>query len=149
MLSLRAAKHKELSELSALCLRSKAYWGYDEAFMRACRDELTLHPADMSENLTVAELDTVVAGVAKVSLSENEAELDLLYVDPAFIGRGVGRVLFDWSVQTERKKRAKRLLIDADPNALVIYQNFGAVLIGESPSGSIKGRMLPQLEYLL
>src|SRR3546814_14868972 len=34
----------EGGSLSALALRSKAYWGYDSAFLQACRDELTVSP---------------------------------------------------------------------------------------------------------
>ena len=30
----------ECETLSALCLRSKAHWGYDSAFMEAVREEL-------------------------------------------------------------------------------------------------------------
>ena len=28
--------------LTALCMRSKAHWGYDAAFMHACREELRM-----------------------------------------------------------------------------------------------------------
>src|SRR3546814_14021028 len=39
--TLRLAKSSECGSLSALALRSKAYWGYDSAFLQACRDDLT------------------------------------------------------------------------------------------------------------
>src|SRR3546814_14945630 len=42
--TLRLAKSSECGSLSALALRSKAYWGYDSAFLQACRDELTVSP---------------------------------------------------------------------------------------------------------
>src|SRR3546814_17343333 len=42
--TLRLAKSSECGSLSALALRSKAYWGYDSAFLQACRDELTVRP---------------------------------------------------------------------------------------------------------
>jgi hypothetical protein len=34
---LRAPRLDELEALSDLCLRSKAVWGYDAAFLEACR----------------------------------------------------------------------------------------------------------------
>ena len=37
MLGLRPARPEEGAELIELCLRSKAVWGYDDAFMAACR----------------------------------------------------------------------------------------------------------------
>lgn len=39
------------------------------------------------------------------------------------------------------------LLIDADPNAEGFYLRMGAERVGEVPSGSISGRMLPLLRY--
>ena len=42
MIRLRDARQDELQSLTELCLRSKAVWGYDAAFMAACRIELTL-----------------------------------------------------------------------------------------------------------
>ena len=42
---LRDGESNEAEALSALALRSKAYWGYDEAFMTACVGELTVSPA--------------------------------------------------------------------------------------------------------
>jgi hypothetical protein len=36
-LTIRKATPEELPNLSELCLRSKAVWGYDQAFMEACR----------------------------------------------------------------------------------------------------------------
>ena len=48
MLHLRPARPDEADLLTELCLRSKAVWGYDDAFMRACRAELTLSPADFT-----------------------------------------------------------------------------------------------------
>ena len=42
--SLRPARIEDLEALSALCLRSKAHWGYDAAFMAAWGQELTLTP---------------------------------------------------------------------------------------------------------
>lgn len=38
---LRRARASDAAALSALALISKAHWGYDEAFMQACHDELT------------------------------------------------------------------------------------------------------------
>ena len=40
-LTIRAPTIDELPDLSDLCFRSKAVWGYDEEFMEACRGELS------------------------------------------------------------------------------------------------------------
>ena len=64
---LRPAHADEAPALSALCLRSKAHWGYDAAFMRACVAELILRPEDLTpDTLVVAEIDNALAGMAQV-----------------------------------------------------------------------------------
>ena len=68
-MNLRQARKMELSELSALCMRSKAHWGYDDSFVAACRAELTLGLHDLDENLMrVAEQEGAPVGVAQISL---------------------------------------------------------------------------------
>ena len=47
----------EAAALSGLALRSKGYWGYDAAFLDACRAELTLTP-DQAAAARVVERPT-------------------------------------------------------------------------------------------
>ena len=115
-MNLRQARKMELSELSALCMRSKALWGDDEEFMAACRAELTLGPHDLDENLLrVAEEEGAPVGVAHISLQGGWAELEKLFIEPAHIGRGVGRALFEWAAQAARDAGAERMNIESDP----------------------------------
>ena len=98
MIRLRDARQNELPRLSALCLRSKAVWGYDDAFMIACRTELTLVPDELkSTHLQVAERGSIVVGLAQVKVADTDADLLKLFVEPALLRSGVGRVLFEWA----------------------------------------------------
>ncbi|WP_371786750.1 GNAT family N-acetyltransferase [Streptosporangium subroseum] len=143
---IRAARADEAELLSELAIRSKAYWGYDEAFMAACRDELTI-PASEVEKLrtTVAEHDGRILGFATLEGNPPEGALDGLFVEPDAIGRGVGRRLFEHATAAAASLGFGRLTIDADPNAEPFYVAMGATRIGATPSGSIPGRMLPLL----
>jgi len=146
MIKIRAPHEDELELLSALCLRSKAVWGYDEAFMAACRDELTVTLDDLhSWQMQLAEDAEGIVGVAQVTLDGDEADLSKLFVDPARLRAGVGRVLFDWAVETARSLGARRMIIEADPDAVDFYRSMGARKVGSAPSGSIPGRVLPRL----
>ena len=146
MIRLRNALQDELSSLSALCLRSKAHWGYDEAFITACRAELTLHPDDLqTTSLQVAERDAAVAGLAQVKVTGLDADLLKLFVEPALLGSGIGRLLFEWATAKARDLGATRMTIDADPGAAPFYERMGAHHVGFAPSGSFPGRMLPRM----
>ncbi len=146
-MEIRPARTGEAPALSALALRSKAHWGYDAAFIEACRDELTLRDDELAPRRTlVAELDGGVAGFGTLEGDPPYGELGMLFVEPAAIGRGVGGALLAALVDRARSLGFTRLGIDADPHAEAFYLAHGAVRVGEVASGSLPGRVLPQLE---
>jgi GNAT superfamily N-acetyltransferase len=146
----RDALASEAPALSDLAMRSKAHWGYDDPFLVACREELTVTSGMIEAGeVRVAERDGTPQGLHRLSVSDTEACVELLYVDPAAIGSGVGRRLWDDLVGRAISAGARRLLIEADPHAEGFYVRIGAVRTGSCPSGSIPGRMLPLLELNL
>ncbi|HEU4410261.1 MAG TPA: GNAT family N-acetyltransferase [Polyangiaceae bacterium] len=149
-LRIRPARPDEAAALSALALRSKAHWGYDAAFLERCRDELTLRPADLlSRHAAVAELGGRVVGFVTIEGEPPEGEIGALFVEPDLIGSGsgAGRALFAHAAAVARSAGFACLLIDADPGAEGFYLRLGARRVGEAPSGSVPGRMLPRLAY--
>jgi len=144
--TLREPTVQELPALSALCLRSKAVWGYANEFMEACRRELTINPCDLRSTLiAVAEEDGKIVGVAQIKVVGSEADLLKLFVEPTTLRSGVGRTLFVWATGQATSNGADRLVIDADPDAAPFYRRMGAEHCGLAPSGSIPGRMIPRL----
>ncbi len=138
--------------LSDLALRSKGHWGYDDEFLDACRAELTVTPEDLNRlTVRVAESDGgEVAGFYAIGGgNEIHSEVCFFFVDLAFIGRGVGRQLFDDLVRTAREHGIPALRIDSDPGAAPFYARMGAVRVGDAPSNSIPGRTLPRYELRL
>lgn len=149
-LRLRTPAAADLEALTALCLRSKAHWGYDAAFLRACAAELRLGPEDLLRSrLSMAESGGKTLGVVQVTVAGERADLDKLFVAPGHMGRGIGRRLFGWATETARARGAFRLMIEADPGAVPFYRAMGAVVVGEARSASVPGRMLPLLECRL
>ncbi|MCB1417324.1 MAG: GNAT family N-acetyltransferase, partial [Nitratireductor sp.] len=77
------------------------------------------------------------------------ADLKALFVDPQFIGKGIGGALWRDVLENVENAGVARLLCQSDPNAESFYLKMGMTRIGETPSGSIPGRMLPLLEIKL
>ena len=145
-LTIRQPTVDELSGLSDLCFRSKAIWGYDEEFMEACRGELSLEPRDLELTpIAVAEHDGKPIGVAQLKVVDDEADLLKLFVEPSVLRNGTGKALLAWANDVAKKLGAKRLTIEADPDAAPFYRRMGAYDVGQAPSGSVPGRMLPKL----
>jgi GNAT superfamily N-acetyltransferase len=145
--TLRLARPDEAAALSELALRSKAHWGYSDEFIEACRDELTVHRSQIDAGrVIVAEMDGAVVGTATLGGRPPEGDVENCFVEPDHIGTGVGRALFAALRAAAVDTGFTRLRIESDPNALGFYEHQGAIKIGEAPSGSIPGRVLPLLQ---
>lgn len=142
---IRLARPEEADTLSALVLRSKAHWGYDAAFMARVRDTLRVTPEAIAAGGVFVAIDPGdrALGIAALVFEGDVAVLDMLFVDPAAMGRGAGRALYTHALEMAGQAGAKRMTILADPFAEDFYRSMGAETIGQVPSDSIPGRMLP------
>jgi N-acetylglutamate synthase-like GNAT family acetyltransferase len=145
---IRPAQAQEVGLLSDLALRSKGYWGYEAEFLEACREELTVTPGDIEpRRVTVLERDGAVLGFYGLDGQAPVGELWWLFVEPSAIGTGAGKSLWTHALRTAFGLKWERIRIEADPGAEGFYLAMGAKRIGEAPSQSIPGRVLPVLEY--
>jgi GNAT superfamily N-acetyltransferase len=152
-ITIRPALTSEADALSALCFRSKAYWGYDDDFMERVRGELTITPQQIETGRVLAAVgeDGRLLGMASVAPLPQEGEYDLvhMFVDVGVMNIGAGRALFFAAAARARAKGATRLVIAAEPNAVEFYRRMGALDAGQVPSDSLPGRLLPLLHYEL
>lgn len=145
--TIRTARVSEADVLSDLAFRSKGHWGYSEAFMEACRDELTYTREQIASDryrFALAEAAGKLVGFyALRRVSPSEVELEALFVDPNDIGKGCGRALVEHAKREAASMDASSMVIQGDPNAEPFYRATGGMLIGRRESGSIRGRHLP------
>jgi len=145
---IRPARADEAAAISALAVRAKAHWGYDDAFMAACRPELTWTAAEVDrEDVLVAEVDGVLFGTTARVGPGPDGRLWAVFVDPAQHGRGIGRALLTELLDRARADGFDSLTIGADPNAAGFYRAVGAMQIGEVESDTRAGRILPLLRF--
>lgn len=144
---LRDARADDARQISKLAMRSKAYWGYSPEFMEQCRGELEIDSARLGDATfvyrVVESADDMVGFHAIHILSPNKYELEGLFVEPEYIGHGVGRRLIEDALRILGNKGGGELLIQGDPNAERFYLAAGARQIGTRESGSVAGRHLP------
>jgi GNAT superfamily N-acetyltransferase len=146
VVSIRPALPGESDALSGVCVRAKAHWGYDSAFMEKAAPQLRVDPQWIDDGLVlVAESDGALAGVAGL-LEEDDGVFDVsvFFIEPAYMRTGVGRILFAALVEMARNRKARLLTILADPNAGPFYERMGAKMVGREKSETT-GRLLPLL----
>jgi GNAT superfamily N-acetyltransferase len=114
------ADHDRLRELT---FESKAHWGYDRDFVHRWADGLTF---ESEQERWAAEVGgEIVAWAGLVPPADGVAVLDDLWVDPAWIGRGLGHRLFLLAADRARELGAERLEWGAEPNAVGFYEKLG------------------------
>ncbi|MFD1051689.1 GNAT family N-acetyltransferase, partial [Kibdelosporangium lantanae] len=113
--------------MSALVMRSKAYWGYDDAFLASCADELRLRPDDVEpRRTTVLEQGGTVLGVSTLEGVAPDGVLGLLFVAPEAIRNGIGRTLYEHTLAEAERLGFTRVTIESDYNAVGFYLAMGA-----------------------
>lgn len=149
MIKIRRAKIGDVDAMTDVIFRSKQSNGYDDVFMEACREELRVTAANLGRaEFWVAE-DGAICGCVALTIDGEIGEVENFFVDPDRQRQGIGRILWDQVMARVRAANVTRLVLDADPTAVPFYEAMGFVVIGETPSGSIKGRMLPLMEMRL
>lgn len=152
-ISIRPARTEEAADLSALCIRSKAHWGYDAVFLKECETELSVTPERIARGrVLVAENESgVLLGMAAAEPFDANGTFDLalLFIEPKAIRQRVGEQLFAAIAAHVAREGARTIRIEADPFAAGFYERLGARHIGEVPSATRAGRMLPLFEFAL
>jgi GNAT superfamily N-acetyltransferase len=129
-------------------MRSKAHWGYDDSFMAQCVASLTIANDEIEAGLVAVIVDAqdLPVGHAAIAMTDaTTADVAAMFVEPAMIGHGLGRPLFEAGLEIARKQGATRLTILSDPQARGFYERMGACYVEDRPSDAIPGRILPWL----
>lgn len=149
-MELRPPKPEELDAIALLCRRSKAHWGYDDAFLDACAPALRVAPRALATGSAVVAVGAhagggELLGVVQVDERDGAAELGLLFVEPTRLGQGIGKRLLGWAADRALRRGFRALEILSDPGARPFYERMGAVFLRHAPSDAIPGRSLPLL----
>ena len=132
---IRPGAADEGTRLKEIAIASKGFWGYEPERVREWADRGDFSPARMQE-LTVFVAESEGRAIAWASLipKEDVAWLEDLWVEPDWIGKGVGARLFRHAAEHARRDGATRLEWEAEPNALGFYEKMGARQVRESVS---------------
>ena len=147
---IRLAHAGEGERLREIAAASKAHWGYDADFVRAWASSGDFSDDALErDEFFVAESDERAVAWAALKRKDDALYwLDDLWVEPEWIGRGIGTALFRRVVGRARELGARRLEWQAEPNSVGFYEKVGARCTGELHMTSW-GREVPVMELEL
>lgn len=148
---LRPSREADASALSVLAQRSKARWGYPEAWMKEWEAALTLTPAQLAGRYAVlVAADGSLLGFYGLEQDEDGWQLEHCWVDPSIMKSGHGRRLVGHALVVARGLGARTLVVESDPWAQAFYERLGARHL-RNVSRPVCGelRQLPVLEWQL
>ncbi len=148
MLNIARACAQDSTLLREICIQSKGYWGYPDHLMSQLARSTIITPESIARDVVYkACLDEFTVGWYRLLPQAPIAILDDLWVLPEFVGKGIGRALFQHAVIQAQSLGALAIELDADPNALPFYERMGCSVIGQSLSEW--GRYIPCMRYVL
>jgi GNAT superfamily N-acetyltransferase len=132
-LSIRRARADEGERLREIMAESKASLGYDGAFVRVWAERADLSPEALRRvEIFVAEVDAQPVAWSAVRLRGETGVLDDMWVEPAWIGKGIGTKLFEHAVDEAPALGATSLEWQAEPRAVGFYEKLGGRYLRDS-----------------
>ena len=146
-MKIEKALKKDAQYLTELTIRSKSYWNYSQKQIEAWRDELSISESYIVENIVykLTENNTIMGYYSYYELNKSEVMLENLFVEPQYIGKGIGKRLMSDFLNRVINSNYQKVLLDADPNAENFYAKLGFKVIGKRKT-SIKNRFMPIME---
>ena len=146
---IRRARAKDAPALTSLILASKQSNGYDDVFMAACADELSITPQDIAKQDIWVAVQEELMGCVCLIRDGAIGTISTFFIHPNHKRKGIGRALWEKVLEVAKSDNLTVLKLDADPAAVPFYQALGFATVSEAPSGSIPGRMLPHMQLKL
>jgi GNAT superfamily N-acetyltransferase len=138
---LRAADPGEGERLREIATASKSHWGYAPDRVTAWAAMGDFSPEGLRrKEAHVADVDGRAVGWIAVIPRGDVCWLDDLWVEPAWIGAGIGSRLFRHAAERGRQLGASRMEWEAEPNAVGFYEKMGGRHLrdsGPSPWGRV------------
>lgn len=135
-------------QLWELAFRSKAHWKYPIQFLEASRDHLKLSALQIGQGWgEIAATPEQWLGYYFILPSLSHCQLEHLWVEPDWIGKGVGSKLLEQAIKSVKNAGFHdKIQVYSDRNAEAFYLKHGFKRIGEVPSEIEGAPNLPSLQ---
>jgi GNAT superfamily N-acetyltransferase len=132
---LRRARAAEAERLREVMAAAKGHWGYDPAAVAEWAASVDMGAVLREQEVWVAETGgSVVAWAGLMPPRDGVAVLDHLWVEPAWMGAGIGTAFFHRAAERAAELGAASMEWEAEPNAVGFYERLGGRYLREFTS---------------
>lgn len=142
--SARKARAEDCDALTAMMLRSSAY---DGDYRHIVENYPVTRQMIAKGEVWVFESEGAILGFYR--LNRAAADLDLMFVDDAVQGRGIGRAIFEHMKAFAAESGLNEIQIVAHPPAASFYRRMGALDVGISRAETAGGWDRPILKLVV
>jgi GNAT superfamily N-acetyltransferase len=144
--------------LTEIAFSAKKYWNYPNEYYKIWKNELTINEEYLNNNIVkIIVENSIIKGFYSYCYNENYRNigeiliekgywLDHMFLDPKYIGNGLGKIMFKDLINEIKNKNGTYFNIFVDPFSEGFYQKMGCNYLRESKS-SIKDRNIPVYKY--
>jgi len=144
----RKAVRGDLGKLNELAVGSEAYWGYDEDHMSAFKRRYAIRNNHLEKgHVFVIEKNGGILGFYHLTAKESGFELEHFYIDPRYLGKGLGQTLWGHLRAFCIHRRIREVTIVCNDLVKVFYLKMGAAFLGRIESKVDRGTMIAKLKY--
>jgi GNAT superfamily N-acetyltransferase len=140
---IRVADPTDEGRLREIATAAKGYWGYEPEVVHAWAEAADFSTGGVhAREVFVAEAAGHAVAWAALVPRGRVVWLDDMWVEPAWIGKGVGSALFRYCAERATALGGRTMEWEADPNAVGFYEKVGGHYLRDSEP-SEWGRVLP------
>ena len=139
---IRGPEANETGRLREIAIAAKGHWGYDPERVESWASESVTREAIRLKEVYGADVGGTAIAWAGLIPRGDVCWLDDLWVDPEWMGAGVGTTLFRHAADRARELGGTSIEWEAEPNALGFYERVGGRYLRDSEP-SEWGRVLP------
>jgi len=146
-MKIKKAITKDAKELTLLTIRSKSYWDYSQKQIADWENDLTITEEYITEKQVykLMKEHQIIGYYSFFSIDDSDLKLENLFIEPSYIGKGIGKKLMSDFFSRIETIQFKRVILYSDPNSEKFYSKLGFEVIGKLET-SIKNRYLPIME---
>jgi GNAT superfamily N-acetyltransferase len=142
---IRVVAPDEGERLREIAIAAKASWGYDLTRVTEWAAMGDFSPRRLArKDVYVASADHKIVGWMAAIHQGQVLWLDDLWIDPDWMGQGIGSQLFRHAMDVGRQSGAARMEWEAEPHALGFYEKMGGRYVRDGDL-SLWGRVNPVL----